>query len=48
MLLGQLERMNGEVMVRDVEMARQVTAKILHLIQTQGESKHKHTYNLLY
>lgn len=39
MLLGQLERMNGEAMGRDAEMARQVTAKILHLIQTQGESK---------
>uniref|UniRef100_A0A8C4NRF1 Cytosolic carboxypeptidase 1 n=1 Tax=Dicentrarchus labrax TaxID=13489 RepID=A0A8C4NRF1_DICLA len=38
MLLGQLERMNGEAMVRDVEMARQVTAKILHLIQTQEKS----------
>uniref|UniRef100_A0A3Q3EC32 Cytosolic carboxypeptidase 1 n=1 Tax=Labrus bergylta TaxID=56723 RepID=A0A3Q3EC32_9LABR len=37
MLLGQLERMNGEAMGRDVETARQVTAKILHLIQTQGE-----------
>uniref|UniRef100_A0A8C6M7J0 Cytosolic carboxypeptidase 1 n=1 Tax=Nothobranchius furzeri TaxID=105023 RepID=A0A8C6M7J0_NOTFU len=30
MLLGQLERMNGESMLRDVEMARQVTTKILH------------------
>lgn len=38
MLLGQLERMNGEAMMRDVETARQVTAKIFHLIQTQGES----------
>lgn len=38
MLLGQLERMNGEAMLRDVEMARQVTAKILHLIQTQEKS----------
>ncbi|KAG7223448.1 hypothetical protein INR49_015551 [Caranx melampygus] len=35
MLLGQLERMNGEAMVKDVDTARQVTAKILHLIQTQ-------------
>uniref|UniRef100_A0A3Q3X522 Cytosolic carboxypeptidase 1 n=1 Tax=Mola mola TaxID=94237 RepID=A0A3Q3X522_MOLML len=35
MLLGQLQRMNGEVMARDVESTRQVTAKILHLIQTQ-------------
>lgn len=47
MLLGQLERMNGEAMVRDAETARQVTAKILHLIQTQGKSKHTHTnYNM--
>ncbi|KAM6944088.1 cytosolic carboxypeptidase 1 isoform 2-T2 [Lycodopsis pacificus] len=38
MLLGQLERMNGEAMTRDVETARQVTAKILHLIQTQEKS----------
>ncbi|XP_070689722.1 cytosolic carboxypeptidase 1 isoform X2 [Pempheris klunzingeri] len=38
MLLGQLERMNGEAMVRDVEIARQITAKILHLIQTQEKS----------
>uniref|UniRef100_A0A671VAV7 tubulin-glutamate carboxypeptidase n=1 Tax=Sparus aurata TaxID=8175 RepID=A0A671VAV7_SPAAU len=40
MLLGQLERMNGEAMLKDVETARQVTAKILHLIQTQGKRKH--------
>lgn len=38
MLLGQLERMNREAMVKDVEMARQVTAKIFHLIQTQEKS----------
>uniref|UniRef100_A0A3Q3BDI5 Cytosolic carboxypeptidase 1 n=1 Tax=Kryptolebias marmoratus TaxID=37003 RepID=A0A3Q3BDI5_KRYMA len=38
MLLGQLERMNSESMLRDVEMARQVTTKILHLIQTQEKS----------
>uniref|UniRef100_A0AAQ4RGT4 Cytosolic carboxypeptidase 1 n=1 Tax=Gasterosteus aculeatus aculeatus TaxID=481459 RepID=A0AAQ4RGT4_GASAC len=38
MLLGQLERMNGEAMMRDVETARQVTAKIFHLIQTQEKS----------
>lgn len=38
MLLGQLERMNGETMARDVDTARQVTAKILHLIQTQEKS----------
>uniref|UniRef100_A0A3P8VXL7 Uncharacterized protein n=1 Tax=Cynoglossus semilaevis TaxID=244447 RepID=A0A3P8VXL7_CYNSE len=44
MLLGQLERMTGEAMVKDVETARQVTGKILHLIQTQGESLHRHTH----
>ncbi|KAL7391071.1 hypothetical protein ABVT39_003769 [Epinephelus coioides] len=38
MLLGQLERMNREAMVKDVETARQVTAKIFHLIQTQEKS----------
>uniref|UniRef100_A0A3B4VIB9 Cytosolic carboxypeptidase 1 n=1 Tax=Seriola dumerili TaxID=41447 RepID=A0A3B4VIB9_SERDU len=38
MLLSQLERMNGEAMVKDVDTARQVTAKILHLIQTQEKS----------
>ncbi|KAM9858621.1 cytosolic carboxypeptidase 1 [Aulostomus maculatus] len=38
MLLGQLERMNGESMMRDAEMARHITAKILHLIQTQEKS----------
>uniref|UniRef100_A0A8C2WS37 Cytosolic carboxypeptidase 1 n=1 Tax=Cyclopterus lumpus TaxID=8103 RepID=A0A8C2WS37_CYCLU len=48
MLLGQLERMNGEAMMRDVETARQVTAKIFHLIQTQGESKHTQNDNALY
>ncbi|XP_067378274.1 cytosolic carboxypeptidase 1 isoform X3 [Channa argus] len=38
MLLGQLEKMNGDSMGRDAETARQVTAKILHLIQTQERS----------
>lgn len=42
MLLRQLERMNGDLMARDVKNARQVTAKILHLIQTQGERTHTH------
>lgn len=42
MLLRQLERMNGDLMARDVKNARQVTAKILHLIQTQGERAHPH------
>uniref|UniRef100_A0A6Q2XI37 Cytosolic carboxypeptidase 1 n=1 Tax=Esox lucius TaxID=8010 RepID=A0A6Q2XI37_ESOLU len=38
MFLGQLERLNGEAMLADAEIARQITAKILHLIQTQGEN----------
>ncbi|XP_024130686.1 cytosolic carboxypeptidase 1 isoform X1 [Oryzias melastigma] len=38
MLLDQIERMNGEAMLRDAELARHVTAKILHLIQTQEKS----------
>uniref|UniRef100_A0A3Q3J8E2 Cytosolic carboxypeptidase 1 n=1 Tax=Monopterus albus TaxID=43700 RepID=A0A3Q3J8E2_MONAL len=46
MLLAQLERINGEATVKDAETARQVTAKILHLIQTQGESRHTYKYNL--
>lgn len=37
MLLGQLERLNGEAVVTDTDAVRQVTSKILHLIQTQGE-----------
>ncbi|KAK7933804.1 hypothetical protein WMY93_004700 [Mugilogobius chulae] len=37
MLLAQLERMNGDI-GRQAETARQVTAKILHLIQTQEKS----------
>lgn len=43
MLLSQLERMNGKSMERDAELSRQVTAKILHLIQTQGERTHQLT-----
>uniref|UniRef100_A0A8B9KX22 tubulin-glutamate carboxypeptidase n=1 Tax=Astyanax mexicanus TaxID=7994 RepID=A0A8B9KX22_ASTMX len=42
MLLGQLERLNGEVLVTDTEAVRQVTGKILHLIQTQGEKTQTH------
>ncbi|KAM9810611.1 cytosolic carboxypeptidase 1 [Neosynchiropus ocellatus] len=38
MLLGQLERINGDAFGRDIETARQVTAKILHLMQTQEKS----------
>ncbi|KAK0145927.1 Cytosolic carboxypeptidase 1 [Merluccius polli] len=39
MLLGQLERMSGESMMTEAEIARQLTAKILHLIQTQEKTK---------
>uniref|UniRef100_A0A8C8J1E3 Cytosolic carboxypeptidase 1 n=1 Tax=Oncorhynchus tshawytscha TaxID=74940 RepID=A0A8C8J1E3_ONCTS len=42
MLLGQLERLNREAMLADAEIGRQITAKILHLIQTQGEKSTKH------
>ncbi|KAJ8262796.1 hypothetical protein COCON_G00152530 [Conger conger] len=34
-LLGQLEKINGEEAVGDVKFARHITAKILHLLQTQ-------------
>lgn len=37
MLLGQLEKMDGDVSGKNVDTTRQVTAKILHLIQTQGK-----------
>uniref|UniRef100_A0A8C5CK74 Cytosolic carboxypeptidase 1 n=1 Tax=Gadus morhua TaxID=8049 RepID=A0A8C5CK74_GADMO len=39
MLLGQLERMSRESMMTEAEIARQLTAKILHLIQTQEKTK---------
>ncbi|KAL7884228.1 hypothetical protein AOLI_G00069980 [Acnodon oligacanthus] len=39
MLLGQLERLNGEAVVADIEAIRQVTGKILHLIQTQEKTR---------
>ncbi|XP_046872539.1 cytosolic carboxypeptidase 1 isoform X2 [Hypomesus transpacificus] len=39
MLLSQLERMNGDAMLADADMARQVTSKILHLIQTQEKTR---------
>ncbi|KAM9547313.1 cytosolic carboxypeptidase 1 isoform 3-T5 [Salvelinus alpinus] len=35
MLFGQLEKLNRESMLVDPEIARQITAKVLHLIQTQ-------------
>ncbi|XP_019722667.1 cytosolic carboxypeptidase 1 isoform X1 [Hippocampus comes] len=37
-LLTQLEKMTGDSMVRDPEMARQITSKLLHLIQTQEKT----------
>uniref|UniRef100_A0A3Q2XVG2 Cytosolic carboxypeptidase 1 n=1 Tax=Hippocampus comes TaxID=109280 RepID=A0A3Q2XVG2_HIPCM len=40
-LLTQLEKMTGDSMVRDPEMARQITSKLLHLIQTQGKRSRK-------
>ncbi|XP_064153171.1 cytosolic carboxypeptidase 1 isoform X2 [Anguilla rostrata] len=39
MLLGQLEKINGEAAFSDVEFARHVTAKILHLLQTQEKTR---------
>ncbi|XP_031426873.1 cytosolic carboxypeptidase 1 isoform X2 [Clupea harengus] len=39
MLLGQLERMNGEAMLSESEVSRQITSKILHLIQTQEKTR---------
>ncbi|CAB1319462.1 unnamed protein product, partial [Coregonus sp. 'balchen'] len=39
MLLGQLEKLNGESMLADPEITRQITAKILHLIQTQEKTR---------
>lgn len=41
MLLGQLEKMDGDVSGKNVDTTRQVTAKILHLIQTQAEKSGK-------
>ncbi|XP_061527813.1 cytosolic carboxypeptidase 1 isoform X1 [Phycodurus eques] len=37
-LLAQLEKLTGDGMVRDPEMARQITSKLLHLIQTQEKT----------
>ncbi|XP_030628006.1 cytosolic carboxypeptidase 1 [Chanos chanos] len=39
MLLGQLERTNGEALHPDTEVTRQLTGKILHLIQTQEKTR---------
>lgn len=46
MLLGQLEKMDGDVTGKNVETTRQVTAKILHLIQTQGKGKNRRILNI--
>ncbi|XP_072441961.1 cytosolic carboxypeptidase 1 isoform X6 [Chiloscyllium punctatum] len=35
-LLGQLEKINLELTLQDVENGRHITAKLLHLVQTQG------------
>ncbi|XP_061672699.1 cytosolic carboxypeptidase 1 isoform X3 [Syngnathoides biaculeatus] len=37
-LLAQLEKITGDGMVRDPETARQITSKLLHLIQTQEKT----------
>ncbi|XP_061784960.1 cytosolic carboxypeptidase 1 isoform X2 [Nerophis lumbriciformis] len=37
-LLAQLERMTGDSMVTDPEASRQITSKLLHLIQTQEKT----------
>ncbi|GCC24899.1 hypothetical protein chiPu_0003302 [Chiloscyllium punctatum] len=34
-LLGQLEKINLELTLQDVENGRHITAKLLHLVQTQ-------------
>uniref|UniRef100_A0A4W5KMI3 Cytosolic carboxypeptidase 1 n=1 Tax=Hucho hucho TaxID=62062 RepID=A0A4W5KMI3_9TELE len=39
MLFGQLEKLNRESMLVDPEIARQITAKVLHLIQTQEKTR---------
>ncbi len=44
MLLSQLERLNEEPKVSDNDAIRQITGKILHLIQTQGDHTHTHAY----
>lgn len=44
MLLSQLERLNEEPKFSDNDAIRQITGKILHLIQTQGDLTHTHTH----
>ncbi|XP_051525986.1 cytosolic carboxypeptidase 1-like isoform X2 [Myxocyprinus asiaticus] len=39
MLLGQLERLNEEPKASDTDATRQITGKILHLIQTQEKTR---------
>lgn len=43
MLLSQLERLNEEPKLSDTDAIRQITGKILHILQTQGELMHKYT-----
>lgn len=43
MLLSQLDRLNEEPKVSDTDAIRQITGKILHILQTQGELMHKYT-----
>uniref|UniRef100_A0A672Q1B3 Cytosolic carboxypeptidase 1 n=1 Tax=Sinocyclocheilus grahami TaxID=75366 RepID=A0A672Q1B3_SINGR len=47
MLLSQLERLNEEHKVSDNDAIRQITGKILHLIQTQGDLTHISTFTYL-
>lgn len=42
-LLSQLERLNEEPKVSDKDAIRQITGKVLHLIQTQGDLTHVYT-----
>ncbi|XP_038853131.1 LOW QUALITY PROTEIN: cytosolic carboxypeptidase 1-like [Salvelinus namaycush] len=39
LMFGQLEKLNRESMLVDPEIARQITAKVLHLIQTQEKTR---------
>uniref|UniRef100_A0AAY4BLL5 Cytosolic carboxypeptidase 1 n=1 Tax=Denticeps clupeoides TaxID=299321 RepID=A0AAY4BLL5_9TELE len=39
MLLAQLEKLNGETLLTDAEAPRQISNKILHLIQTQEKTR---------
>lgn len=41
MLLSQLERLNEDHKVSNNDAIRQITGKILHLLQTQGDLTHQ-------